>query len=156
MPMEEKHYLTEEKHKELETELNELKGPKRLEIIGALEYAKSLGDLSENAEYHQAREDQGKLEDRIRNIEHILKNSVIISKHASSVVEIGSTVEVQKEGNKETRTFDIVGSEESDMSQGKLSNRSPIGQALMGKTKGDTALVETPAGKFTYKIIKIL
>lgn len=152
--MEEKTYLTMEKKAELEAELSNLKGNERSKIIEALEYAKSLGDLSENAEYHQARDDQAKLEDRINQIENILKHSVIVSKHVSTVVEVGSTVEVEKQGG-DKKTFEIVGSEESDMTLGKISNRSPIGSALLGKKKGDTAEVNTPAGIVVYKIINL-
>jgi len=148
-------YITKEKKKELESELIELSGPKRKEIINALEYAKSLGDLSENAEYHQAREDQGKLEERIKVVEHILKSSVVVKKSGGDIVEIGSDVVVEKEGTKEQKNYIIVGSEEADMLQGKISNNSPIGQALFGKKKGDTVSFRTPKGLVNYKIIKV-
>src|SRR3990167_9385662 len=104
-------YITEEKRKELLAELEELKGPKRKEILAALEYAKSLGDLSENAEYHQTREEQGKLEERIVKIEQILKSSQTFKRHGGDVVEVGSKVVVQKEGGKDEMTYTIVGSE---------------------------------------------
>jgi transcription elongation factor GreA len=148
-------YITKEKKKELEAELLELSGPKRKEIIDALEYAKSLGDLSENAEYHQAREDQGKLEERIKKVEQILKSSVVVKKSGSDTVEIGSDVVVEKEGTKEQKNYIIVGSEEADMLKGKISNNSPIGQALFGKKKGDTVSFRTPKGLVNYKIIKV-
>lgn len=148
-------YITKEKKKELESELIELSGPKRKEIISALEYAKSLGDLSENAEYHQAREDQGKLEERIKVVEHILKSSVVVKKSGGDIVEIGSDVVVEKEGTKEQKNYIIVGSEEADMLQGKISNNSPIGQALFGKKKGDVISFRTPKGLVNYKIIKV-
>lgn len=150
------YYLTEEKKKELEQELFDLQGPKRKEIIDALEYAKSLGDLSENAEYHQAREDQGKLEARIKQIDQILKSSKIVEKTGSDVVEIGSEVVVEKEGTKEKKTYIIVGSEEADTLSGKISNNSPIGKAFMGKKKGEIASFQTPKGVVNYKIIKVL
>lgn len=148
-------YITEEKKSELELELENLKGPKRREIIEALEYAKSLGDLSENAEYHQTREDQGKLEERIAKIEQILKTSIVITPTGGDIVEIGSKVVVQKEDTKEEKNYVIVGSEEADMAQGKISNRSPLGVALFNKKKGDTVSMETPGGKVSYKIIKV-
>jgi len=148
-------YITKEKKKELESELVELSGPKRKEIISALEYAKSLGDLSENAEYHQAREDQGKLEERIKVVEHILKSSEVVKKSGGDTVEIGSDVVVEKEGTKEQKNYIIVGSEEADMLQGKISNNSPIGQALFGKKKGDVISFRTPKGSVNYKIIKV-
>jgi len=148
-------YITEEKRLALLAELKDLKGPKRKEIIDALEYAKSLGDLSENAEYHQAREEQGKLEDRVRKIEQILRDSLISKKHHSSVVEVGSTVTVCKEGTKDEKKYQVVGSEESDMAQGKISNHSPLGKALFGKKTGDITVFESPAGLVKYKIIDI-
>src|SRR3989344_1173346 len=103
-------YITKEKRKALEIELEDLKGPKRKEILANLQYAKSLGDLSENAEYHQTREDQGKLEERIAKIEQILKSSETIRKSGGDVAGVGSTVVVQKEKDKEIKTYTIVGS----------------------------------------------
>lgn len=148
-------YITEEKKKDLEDELLQLSGPKRKEIIDALEYAKSLGDLSENAEYHQAREDQGKLEERIKVVEQLLKSSEVVKKSGGDTVEIGSDVIVEKEGTKEQKNYMIVGGEEADMLQSKISNNSPIGQALLGKKKGDTVSFRTPKGLVNYKIIKV-
>jgi len=148
-------YITEEKKKALETELGDLQGPKRKEILAALEYAKSLGDLSENAEYHQAREDQGKLEERIKRIEQILRSSKIASGGGGEIVEIGSRVTVQKEGTEDKKFFQIVGSEEADMSIGKISNRSPFGEALFGRKKGDSISFQTPNGQVFYKIIEV-
>ncbi len=148
-------YLTAEKKAELEKELNYLRTEKRKEILEALEFSKALGDLSENAEYHQAREEQGKLEERIANIEHILQNSTIVKKHHSTKVEVGSTVTVQKVGEKDKNVFQIVGSEESDVLAGKISNTAPLGRALFGKEKGDTAVFTTPKGEIKYKVISI-
>ncbi len=148
-------YITEEKKLSLEQELKDLKGPKRKEILDALQYAKSLGDLSENAEYHQAREDQGKLEARIQKIEEILKSSTVVNGGGGDVIEVGSKVVVVKEGEKEEKTYTIVGSEEADMKEGKISNRSPFGEALFGKKKDDTVSFTTPRGSVNYKIIKV-
>ena len=148
-------YVTQEKKDALLAELHELTTTKRREVLDALEFAKSLGDLSENAEYHQAREEQAKLEDRIQKVEHILKSSVVIKKHHSTQVEIGSTVHVKKEGTKEEKTYQIVGSEEADMMQGNISNRSPLGEALYGKKKGDTIEFQTPKGVIHYKVVDI-
>lgn len=148
-------YITEEKRQALEAELAELKGPKRKEILDNLNYAKSLGDLSENAEYHQAREEQGKLEERIARVEEILRTSEIASGGGGDIVSIGSKVTVQKVGGGEEKNYVIVGSEESDMSQGKISNRSPIGAALFGKKKGQTISFQTPNGTMDYKIMKV-
>ena len=148
-------YITIEKKKELEAELKELEGPKRREILESLEYAKSLGDLSENAEYHQARENQGQLEARIAKVKQILQSSEIASVRHGENISIGSEVVVQKEGSKDTKTYIMVGSEEADMACGKISNQSPVGQAIYGKKKGDSASFETPNGKVNYKIIEV-
>ncbi len=149
-------YITEDKKVELEKELLDLKGPKRKEILDTLEYAKSLGDLKENAEYHQAREDQGKLEDRILKIEKILQSCEVVSgKGGGDTVDIGSAVSVQKENTKDVKVYTIVGSEESNMAEGKISNRSPFGEALFGKKKGDKVSFTTPNGVVNYKIINV-
>ena len=148
-------YITEEKKKALEAELRDLEGPKRKEILENLEYAKSLGDLSENAEYHQTREDQGKLEERISKIEEVLRISKVVSGGGGEEIEIGSKVVVLKKGESEQKTYQIVGSEEADMSQGRLSNRSPFGEALFGKKKGDNISFQTPNGEVNYKIIDV-
>jgi len=148
-------YITEEKRKALEIELKELKGPKRKEILESLAYAKSLGDLSENAEYHQTREDQGKLEERIQKIEQILQSSQVVSGGGGEVIEIGSKVVVVKDGEKREKKYQIVGSEEADMTQGKISNKSPFGQALLGRKKGDDISFKTPSGAVNYKIINV-
>lgn len=146
-------YLTLEKKNLLEAELTTLKTVRRKEIADALEYAKSLGDLSENAEYHQAREDQANCEDRITHIEQILKNAVIMETHSTGIVSVGSTVTVQKKGSKEEKTFAVVGSEEADSISGKISNESPLGQALLGKKKGDKITVHAPKGDMEYTVI---
>src|SRR5574344_895913 len=112
--MDDKNYITEEKEKALIEELDYIKNVKRKEIIGRIDDARALGDLSENAEYHQAREEQGRNEDRINQIESILKNSVIVKKHSSSIVEIGTTIVVKKENNGET-VYHMVGQEEADL-----------------------------------------
>lgn len=148
-------YITEEKKHALETELAELKGQKRKEILATLEYAKTLGDLSENAEYHQAREDQGKLEQRISKIEQILQSSQVVSGGGGDIVEIGSKVVVQKEDTNENKSYTIVGSEEANMAEGKISNHSPFGKALFGKKKGDSVSFEAPSGVVKYKIINV-
>ena len=148
-------YITKEKKEELEIELAELQGPKRKEIIAALEYAKSLGDLSENAEYHQAREEQGKLEERIKRIEQILNSSEVVSNTSGDIVGIGSKVTVQKEGSSDKKVYQIDGSEEADMVQGKISNRSPFGEALFGKKKNESISFQTPNGQVFYKIIDV-
>lgn len=148
-------FLTKEKYAELEKELHELQTIKRKEIADKLEFAKSLGDLSENAEYHEARTEQGEVEDRINRLEYILKHTEIITLHHTSAVDVGSTVSVSKKGEKTKVTYKIVGSEEADMAQGKISYKSPFGQAMMGKKKGDTFTFTAPKGEVTYTVISI-
>lgn len=150
-----KEYLTKENKQALEAELHELTGIKRKEIVLAIEYAKSLGDLSENAEYHIAREDQGKLEDRIATIEHVLKNAEVIKPSTNGIINVGSTVIVKKVGEENTRTFMIVGSEETDMLSGKISYKSPLGSQLYLKKVGDVVTVATPKGDIEYEIVLV-
>jgi len=154
-----KEYLTKEKFEELTKELDYLKRIKRKEVAEHLEYARSLGDLSENAEYHEAREEQANLEDRILRLENLLKSAKIISSGggaaAGGQVRIGSSVTVHKEKEKETDTYKIVGFEEADMSAGKISVRSPFGQSILGKKSGDVFSFKTPSGIVKYKIISI-
>ena len=151
--MKEKEYLTKEKFDEFTKELAELKGKKRKEIAENLEYAKSLGDLSENAEYHEARDAQATIEDRISRLEELLKHAQIVSENHGDVVSVGSTVTVEKEGKKFVYT--IVGSEEADVSQNKISMKSPFGQAILGKKKGEEFTFKAPSGELTYKVGKI-
>ncbi len=153
--MDEINYITEEKKQALQDELKNLRTFKRKEILEALESAKALGDLSENAEYHQAREDQGKTEDRINQIEYMLQSSVVVKKHQSSKVEIGTTVIIKKDGSKDNVTYSVVGAEEADMMQNKISNKSPLGEALFGKKKGDVVSINTPKGLAKYTLIDI-
>jgi len=153
--MDEIKYITEEKKQALIEELDYLKNTKRKEILESLDAARALGDLSENAEYHQAREDQGKAEDRINQIEHMLKSAVVVKKHSSSHVEIGTTVKVKKDGVKDTITYSIVGAEEADMAKNKISNKSPLGEALFGKKKNDVISISTPKGLVKYTIVDI-
>jgi len=149
-------HITKERKKELESELEDLQGPKRKAILETLKAARELGDLAENAEYHQAREDQGKLETRIQEVEAILRSAEIVpSKPDSDIVTFGSKVSIKREGDKEEREYTIVGSEEANMATGKVSNISPIGEALFGKKKGDKIAVKTPKGQMHYKITKV-
>lgn len=150
----EKNYLSQEKHDELSRELEELKLNRRREVAGRLEFAKSLGDLSENAEYHAAREEQAEIEERVAQLETILKTSEIVAPHHSAAVEIGSTLVVKKDGGEEQK-FTIVGSEEADTATGKLSYQSPLGAALLGKKAGTIVPVETPRGLMRYKVVSI-
>lgn len=149
-------YITIEKKASLEKELNTLIKVNRKEVAEALEYAKSLGDLSENAEYHQAREDQARLEDRILEVENILKNAVIAERHHSNIVEVGAVVHVKKKGARTEQIFTLVGSEEVDIENGKISNESPLGVALIGTKVGDVAILTNPKGEeISYTIVSI-
>ena len=153
--MDEHEYLTKEKFKTLSEELEYLKKTKRKEVAEQLEYAKSLGDLAENAEYHEARDTQGVIEDRINKLESILKSATIVSTHATDVVAVGSAVTVIKNGDKTEKIYTLVGGEESDISSGKISVHSPFGEAVMGKKKGESFSYNAPSGPITYKIIGI-
>lgn len=153
--MEEINYITEEKEKGLREELAHLKGVKRKEIIASIDSARALGDLSENAEYHHAREEQGRTEDRINLIENILKNSVVVKRHSSTCAEIGTTLKVRKESSKEDIVYHLVSSEEADTGENKISNKSPLGRALYGKKKGDVFSIETPKGLVKYTLVDI-
>jgi transcription elongation factor GreA len=150
-----KEYLTKEKFDELTKELDHLRKVKRKEVAEDLEYAKSLGDLSENAEYQEARELQANIEDRIMKLENMLKSAEIMEFHHTDAVGIGSTVSLEAVKTGKTHKFEMVGSEEADVSQGKLSIHSPIGEAMIGKQKGQTFTVHTPKGQTEYKIVDI-
>jgi transcription elongation factor GreA len=147
-------YLTPEGETKLKRELAELKGPRREELAQRLRSAIQMGDLSENADYHKAKEDQGFLEGRIQEIETILRNVVIIEKSQGDAVAIGSHVTIQEE-NFDPEMYHVVGAKEADPRNGKISNESPIGRALMDHKVGDVVEADTPGGKIKLKILKI-
>jgi transcription elongation factor GreA len=145
--------LTQEGVDELKTELARLVAQRPL-VADRIKHARELGDLSENAEYQTAREEQDRLETRISELEHILRNHQIIRKpKGDGQVRLGSKV-VLKDGGKPLH-YHLVGTMEADPSQGKVSDESPIGKALLGKKVGDKAEIRTPAGSHAYKIIEI-
>ncbi len=148
-------YLTKEKFQEFKKELDFLRTDRRKEVAENLEYAKKLGDLSENAEYHEARQEQAEVEDRINRLENLLKTAVLIDDQHGDVATVGSTVKIKKDGESDVRIYKIVGSEEADMLQGKVSNLSPLGSSLIGKKKGETFSFSTPKGKASYTLISI-
>jgi transcription elongation factor GreA len=148
-------YLTQEKFESLQKELQYLKTEKRREIAESLEYAKSLGDLSENQEYHEARESQAVIEDRINRLESMLKTASIVSTQGTGEVVVGSAVTLLRESTNTKQSYTLVGSEEADATQGKISVRSPLGMAAIGKKKGDAFSFDTPGGTMSYKIIDI-
>lgn len=150
--MKKTYQITSEGKKELTAELEQLKG-RRGEIADKIAEARDYGDLSENAEYDAAREDQGIVETRIAEIEDILLNAEIISGAKKGVVGLGSVVELKK-GSK-TVTYTVVGPVEADPLQGKISNESPIGEALMGKKVGETVTITTPKGETHYEVMSV-
>lgn len=147
-------YLSSEGIETIKKELQELKNKKRQEIAKRLQEAKDLGDLSENAEYFEAKEAQSFNESRIAELEELLKNAIVIKTPIEdNVVGIGSKIEVMFNNNAEI--FNIVGSTEAKPQEGKISNESPLGRAFLGKKAGDEVAVKTPKGIVKYKIIKI-
>ena len=150
--MKKQYQITLEGKKELEAELAELKS-RRGEVADKISEARDFGDLSENAEYDSAREEQGLVETRIAEIEDILMNAEEIKARKSSKVQLGSTVEL-KNGSKKF-SYTLVGPVEADPLSGKISNESPIGVALLGKMVGDKATITTPKGDTTYTVVSI-
>lgn len=152
--MNDKYFLTPERKEELERELNELKTKGRQEIGSLLKRSKELGDLSENFEYQEAREEKNQLEQRISQLEHILRNSVLIKKSKKiTTVQIGSSVVLKKDN--QIFNYTIVGSNEADPQKGLISNESPIGQALLGAKVGDWVKVKTLKGEAIYQVLNI-
>ena len=148
--------LTKEGLKELEDRLEYLKSVKRREIAEEIKIAREQGDLSENAEYDAARDEQSRIEGEIKDIEEKLKNVKIIEETGdSSTVSIGCTVTILDIEENEKLVYQIVGTTESDIVNGKISNESPIGHALLGKKVGATAVAQTPGGEVRVKVLKI-
>ena len=156
MPEKQPIYLTAEGAVSLSAELKELKGPQRLEISRRLRDAIQMGDLSENADYHKAKEDQAFLEGRIQELDFILRNAIIIEQTSGpkDTVSVGVYVTVQEDGF-EPETYYVVGAKEASPRTGKISHESPIGLALMDHHVGDGVEVTTPGGKIKLKILKI-
>ena len=154
--MNEQHYLTAEGAARLKAELEQLKGPAREELARRLRSAIQMGDLSENADYHKAKEDQGFLEGRIQELEYLIKYAVIVEQSdvQSEVVEIGTKVTVEEEGYP-PEIYHLVGVKEADSRNGRISYESPIGKALIGRRVGDKVIIETPGGEICLKILKI-
>ncbi len=152
--MKKQFHMTKSGIEELQAELDSLVA-RRGEIADAIKTAREQGDLSENAEYHSAKEDQERTEARISELEHILANTEVISKPRSgNKVQLGSTVKLKSKGGKE-KVFQVVGTVEADPLEGKISDESPIGQALLGKEVGDSVEITTPAETTTYKVTNI-
>ena len=153
-----KSILTEEGLKALEDELQDLKVNRRKEVAQKIKEAREQGDLSENAEYDAAKEEQRDIELRIEEIDKILKNAELVTDEDvdSSVINIGSTVRIQDLEFDEQMEYKIVGSTEANSLKGKISNESPVGKALIGAKVGQKVEVETPSGMIQYKILEIL
>ena len=154
--MENDFYLTAEGAARLKAELEELKGPARDALAKRLRAAIQMGDLSENADYHKAKEDQGFLEGRIQELEFTLRNAIIVEEGsvAKDVVSVGTRVTVQEE-DFPAETYHLVGAKEADPRNGKISYESPIGRALLDHRVGELVEAETPGGKIELKILKI-
>ena len=147
--------LTSEGFLELEEELNELKNERRPKVIEAIKEARAQGDLSENADYDAARNEQAEVEGRIKEIEYMLANAKIIEKSGSHIVGLGSSVDILYVDDDEVENYSIVGSMEADPFENKISNESPIGRAIIGKQEGDIIDVESPTGSYQIKIVKV-
>lgn len=148
-------YLTEAGKQKLQIELEELEGPRRSEIAARLKSAIEMGDLSENADYHKAKEDQGFLEGKILEIKHTLDNAIIVEEcNGNDKVTVGCRVTVQEE-DFPPETYFLVGSKEADPGANKISHISPIGKALLDQHVGDSVIIKTPGGEFTLKILEI-
>ncbi len=147
-------YLTQQGFNDLEAELVKIKDELIPEIAKRIDEAKQLGDLSENAEYHAAKEEMSWTQGRLLQVRHILENAQVITKTTNDKVDLGSTVKFKTDSGKE-RNYTIVGPQEADPLSGKISNESPIGQAFLGAKSGDSIEVQTPAGVAQYAIISI-
>jgi transcription elongation factor GreA len=148
-------YLTKEGSEKIKIELEELISIKRPEVINAIKEARALGDLKENADYHAARDEQAILEDRIRKLETIIDNAVIIKPGKTSEVSLGNSVKIKYMDDEELEEYRIVGSQEADPVQNRISNESPIAKAILGYKAGDIVTVESPNGKYNIEIIEI-
>ena len=148
-------YLTKEELDEIKKELDELKLVKRPEVISALKDARAQGDLSENAEYDAARTEQAIVEARIKDLEVMVENAVVITKADTDKVAIGAKVTIEYVGDDDTEEYSIVGSQEADPFTNKISNESPIAKAIMNKKAGEVVTVESPNGTYDVKIISV-
>jgi transcription elongation factor GreA len=150
-------YLTSEGLKKAEDRLEYLKAVRRSEVAERIKQAKEFGDLSENSEYDDAKNEQAFIEGEIQNLERMLRNAVVIKENDASlnIINVGNTVLVRDESNKEEFTYTIVGTAEADPFEDKISNESPLGKALLRKKSGDIVEVSLPIGTAKYKILKI-
>ncbi|OGH81240.1 MAG: hypothetical protein A3I29_02450 [Candidatus Magasanikbacteria bacterium RIFCSPLOWO2_02_FULL_44_11] len=147
------HYLSKESLEDLKKEQETLRNTSIPEIAKRIDEAKQQGDLSENAEYHQAREDMAWAQGRVQELEQIINNAKIIVKQNTGTVSVGSTIQV--EVNNKVKQYTIVGPQEINPAKGLISNESPLGEAFIGRTAGDVVEVKTPSGPTKYKIIEV-
>ena len=149
--------MTHEGVQEIEAKLEHLKTVKRREIAEQIKIARAFGDISENAEYDEAKNEQARVEMEIANLERTLKNAIVIDEKAVdvAVVNVGTTVKVLDKAYGEEEVFHIVGSAEADVAKRKISNDSPVGSALIGKKAGDKVKIDTPSGEIEMKILEI-
>ena len=148
-------YLTQEGLDKLKDELDYLKLEKRPEVISALKDARALGDLSENADYDAARNEQAIVEAKIAELEVMIENAVVIKEVSTDKVSIGNSVKIEYVEDNDTEVYSIVGSKEADPFQNKISNESPIAKAILGLSVGDIAHVDSPNGKYSVKVVEI-
>lgn len=148
-------FMTKSGLEEIKKELDYLKLEKRPEVITALQEARALGDLSENAEYDAARNEQAQVEAKIKELEVLIENAKIIEKVRTDIVQIGTKVKIEYVEDKDIDEYTIVGSKEADPFSNKISNESPIAKAIIGKKIGDVVSVDSPNGKYDVKIIEI-
>ncbi len=151
------HYLTPEGARELREELEHLKNVKRPDLAARLRHAIQQGDLSENADYHAAKEEQGFLEGRILELERLLRDSIILDESSQNIgrVRLGVKVTVVEQGLDDHEVFQLVGRAEANPAQGKISNESPLGRALIGRKVGDIVRIAAPGGETVFKVVKI-
>ena len=153
--MSNKVYLTNEGFLEIEEELNHLKEVKRPEVIKALKDARALGDLSENADYDAARNEQAIVEGRIKELELLLEKAELIESKSTDKVELGTTIRIKYDDDDDVEEYRIVGSKEADPSNNKISNESPLAKAVMGHKAGEVCVVESPNGNYNVEILEI-
>ena len=149
--------MSQARFDELQKELNYLKTTRSDEVAEMIKVARGFGDLSENSEYDEAKNEQGKLYSRIAELENILSNCVVIEEHATdpNTVRMGSRITVKEVSTGEEETYQVVGSQEADPMNGRISEESPFGKALLGKAIGEVAVVEAPAGNIEYEVVAI-
>lgn len=148
-------YITKQGLEDLKNELEDLTKVQRPRIVLAIKEARALGDLSENAEYHAAKDEQGQIESRVKELEYLIEHAIVIEEGSSNEVRVGSTVEIKYIDDDEIEEYRIVGSTEADPFENKISNESPLAQVIIGKSVGDRVDVVSPNGSYKIEIISI-